>query len=162
MRSVLTVSLALVLVGVVPAWAHASPSTATVAAFAASTWDEFPCEGRETVRWADFRDVPGLENDANAYGATDVEGCAIYLNVLQRMTTLRLCTVLRHEYGHLAGLTHSDDPFDLMYPNQNPSLRDDGEADMVRRNGRFVYVPAYDAQCKAQYPRLRIASRPRA
>lgn len=111
------------------------------------------------VEWEHFRDDARLL-DPYAWGAAltlylpewrTASNCFVLLNLHyapRRWRWSRLCTVMVHEYGHLAGHDHSKDPFNVMYPDQHPSLRDDGEADMARRDGRLRYVPAYFPACR--------------
>lgn len=42
--------------------------------------------------------------------------CTIIVNDSRRMTPGTVCTVVVHEYGHLAGHGHSPDPDNVMHP----------------------------------------------
>ena len=78
----------------------------------AATWNPFE---------VDYAGSPG----ARAWARTFVEQCRIDFNLgLWRDPSWRaaiydppwLCTLVVHEYGHLAGHGHSADPADVMYP----------------------------------------------
>ncbi len=83
------------------------------------------CSGGISATWnpfeVDYAGSPG----ARAWARTFVEQCRIDFNLgLWRDPSWRaaiydppwLCTLVVHEYGHLAGHGHSDDPADVMYP----------------------------------------------
>ena len=55
--------------------------------------------------------------DADVVGGADPIGCSIYLNAeaYARMSKAMVCTLVLHEYGHLAGRPDSDDPRSVMY-----------------------------------------------
>ena len=55
--------------------------------------------------------------DADVIGGADPVGCRIYLNAeaYHRMSKAMVCTLVLHEYGHLAGRPDSDDPESVMY-----------------------------------------------
>src|SRR3954468_15636294 len=55
--------------------------------------------------------------DADVAAGADPVGCRIYLNaaIFSRMSKPMVCTLLLHEYGHLAGRADSDDPSSVMF-----------------------------------------------
>ena len=55
--------------------------------------------------------------DADLVAGADPVGCSIYLNAeaFARMPKAMVCTLVLHEYGHLAGHADSDDPGSVMY-----------------------------------------------
>ena len=55
--------------------------------------------------------------DADVVAGADPVGCSIYLNAAAyaRMPRAMVCTLVLHEYGHLAGHHDSDDPGSVMY-----------------------------------------------
>jgi hypothetical protein len=55
--------------------------------------------------------------DADVVAGADPVGCSIYLNAsaYARMPKAMVCTLVLHEYGHLAGRADSDDPGSVMY-----------------------------------------------
>ena len=55
--------------------------------------------------------------DADVVAGADPVGCSIYLNAeaFARMPKAMVCTLVLHEYGHLAGHADSDDPGSVMY-----------------------------------------------
>jgi hypothetical protein len=83
------------------------------------------CPGGIAATWNPFEvDYPGSPG-ARAWARSFVEQCRIDFNVglwldpAWRMAIYDppwLCTLVVHEYGHLAGNGHSDDPADVMYP----------------------------------------------
>jgi hypothetical protein len=51
----------------------------------------------------------------------DPDNCAIHFNPEARKEPVYvICQTMVHEYGHLAGLGHSSDPANVMYPVQTP------------------------------------------
>src|SRR4051812_10096833 len=55
--------------------------------------------------------------DADVAAGADPVGCRIYFNaaIFRRMSKPMVCTLLLHEYGHLAGRADSDDPSSVMF-----------------------------------------------
>src|SRR3954451_24416256 len=55
--------------------------------------------------------------DADVVAGADPIGCSIYLNAaaFARMPKAMVCSLVLHEYGHLAGHADSDDPGSVMY-----------------------------------------------
>ena len=55
--------------------------------------------------------------DADVVAGADPVGCSIYLNAeaYARMPRAMVCTLILHEYGHLAGHADSDDSSSVMY-----------------------------------------------
>ena len=130
---------------------------------AAAAWGD-PCGGRVRVEVINFRrDARVHGADPLTWGAAVQDGCAngnddgvVMLNSRRTYSRGRLRTVLCHEYGHLAGWrdpvtgdVHSSDPFSLMWPDQFPSLRDDGFQEHLRRDGHWtIRRPYADARCR--------------
>jgi hypothetical protein len=88
---------------------------------AVAYWGVDPCGGQVTIVWTD--QDPDLNATAvwgNAVGdytdALSNDQCQIRFNPEVAFTWPKFCTVMVHEYGHLAGHDHSDDPRDVMYP----------------------------------------------
>ena len=69
--------------------------------------------------------------DADVIGGADPVGCRIYLNAsaFSKMSKGMVCTLVLHEYGHLAGRADNDDPTSVMYRyyvRVDPRCRDAG------------------------------------
>lgn len=86
-------------------------------------WPSSPCYGRHDIRW-----MTGAELDAAfpdsviaIARATMGEPCEVWI-AWDRVDPsgvyrpgIFLCSVLEHEFGHNAGLGHSDDPHSIMH-----------------------------------------------
>lgn len=81
-------------------------------------WHTDPCGGQVTIA---YRAMPPIRNAESVYTTTDGNpasfgDCSITFNSAESWTWPRFCTVMVHEYGHLAGHDHSSDPADVMFP----------------------------------------------
>ena len=83
-------------------------------------WDADPCGGDVALSWATVD--PSWVN-ARAYwsnpigvsGHADANfACSVVFNANAWLPWPRFCSVVAHEYGHLTGHSHSDDPSDVM------------------------------------------------
>lgn len=95
---------------------------------ARATWPDSPCNGRERVAFL----TPDLQNGkltfrgqtGDAFAMMD-GSCRVYISD-EPMSDYTLCTVIVHEFGHLDGQQHSNDPDSIMYPiapnNYKPCL----------------------------------------
>jgi hypothetical protein len=89
-------------------------------AIATEYWGTKPCGGAVTMEWGALDGtVNALStwwNPTSAYGnAGENSQCKVTLNVAQLFDWPELCTVIVHEYGHLAGQQHSTDRNSPMY-----------------------------------------------
>jgi hypothetical protein len=98
----------------------ASDALTTAAhAMAVAHWGVDPCAGQVTVTWAHMG--AGI-NARSTWMSYDVHNpatysqCAISYNLDVDWDWPKLCTVIEHELGHLAGHDHVDDPHDVMSP----------------------------------------------
>jgi hypothetical protein len=129
MRVTLTlpVLVALVVLAVLAPCAHAwtaPPATdegrlAAYLPIARAAWPDSPCAGRETVYLHADDAIDGW--DAAEGHATGGRGSAATCEVWMRsspatFTAARFCGLLVHEFGHLAGYGHTDDPLDVHAP----------------------------------------------
>ena len=101
-------------------WPIDGPALQQARQIAVDHWAINPCNGDVAITWAQLApDENGRAtwvNPFHDYG--DPAGntkCAVALNTRQDWTWPKLCTVLTHEFGHLAGNAHSDDPHNVMY-----------------------------------------------
>jgi hypothetical protein len=84
-------------------------------ATARAPWTGSPCAGREVVAVVPngtLDDVTGVRVSARAF---QDGSCRLALTDRVIHDPVRLCFVLMHEFGHLAGRDHSDNPADVMY-----------------------------------------------
>ncbi len=76
-------------------------------------WPASPCHGRETITWVRSAEM------ADFAGTAYPQQCATTIAWNQVAASdpspAFLCTVLEHEFGHLAGLEHSSDPNNVMF-----------------------------------------------
>jgi hypothetical protein len=109
-------------------WSDADVQKAITTADA--RWPDSPCFGQHHISWLTY-DAMKAEIDAVWPGSTQVntigfgsyEGCQVWI-AWDRIFHFgaygeigMLCTLLEHEFGHNAGMRHSDDPNDVMYPS---------------------------------------------
>jgi hypothetical protein len=93
--------------------------TSTAHALAVARWGVDPCAGQVTVTWTHMG--AGI-NARSTWMSYDVHNpatysqCAISYNLDVDWDWPKLCTVIEHELGHLAGHDHVDDPHDVMSP----------------------------------------------
>jgi hypothetical protein len=89
-------------------------------AIAVAHWGVNPCKGDVTISWAKLDPQTNATstwvNPFQDYGdAKDNSLCSVAFNVRQDWDWPKFCSVFVHEFGHLAGNPHSDDPNDVMY-----------------------------------------------
>ena len=93
--------------------------SSTAHALAVARWGVDPCAGQVTVSWAHMG--PGI-NARSQWMSYDIHNpatysqCSITYNLDVDWDWPKLCTVIEHELGHLAGHDHVDDPHDVMSP----------------------------------------------
>ena len=93
--------------------------SSTAHALAVAHWGVDPCAGQVTVTWAHMG--PGI-NARSQWMSYDIHNpatysqCSITYNLDVDWDWPKLCTVIEHELGHLAGHDHVDDPHDVMSP----------------------------------------------
>jgi Matrixin len=93
--------------------------TSTAHGLAVSRWGVEPCGGQVSVTWAHMG--AGI-NARSQWMSTDIHNpatytqCSITYNLDVDWDWPKLCTVIEHELGHLAGHEHVDDPHDVMSP----------------------------------------------
>jgi hypothetical protein len=119
---------ALLAIAMLPAAAHAATAvpvpagdtlTTTAHALAVARWGIDPCGGQVTVTWAHMG--AGI-NARSQWMSVDVHDpstysqCSITYNLDIDWDWPKLCTVIEHELGHLAGHEHVDDPHNVMSP----------------------------------------------
>jgi hypothetical protein len=125
MRRISLVSLTLVLACALSATAQAwtppptddSGRLARFLPIARAAWPDSPCAGRELVHLAgdtalraEAPFIAGAHEGLNGMAAP--ETCEVWLS--SAMSAQTFCTVLVHEFGHLAGRLHTTEPGDLM------------------------------------------------
>jgi hypothetical protein len=93
--------------------------TSTAHGLAVARWGVDPCGGQVAVTWAHMG--AGI-NARSQWMSVDVHNpatytqCSITYNLDVDWDWPKLCTVIEHELGHLAGHDHVDDPHDVMSP----------------------------------------------
>jgi hypothetical protein len=93
--------------------------TTTAHALAVARWGVEPCAGQVAVTWAHMG--AGI-NARSTWMSVDVHDpstysqCSIAYNLDVDWDWPKLCTVVEHELGHLAGHEHVNDPHDVMSP----------------------------------------------
>jgi hypothetical protein len=119
---------ALLAIAMLPAAAHAATAvpvpaadalTTTAHALAVARWGVDPCGGQVAVTWAHMG--TGI-NARSQWMSVDIHDpstysqCTITYNLDIDWDWPKLCTVIEHELGHLAGHEHVDDPHNVMSP----------------------------------------------
>lgn len=100
-------------------------------AIAAKVWND-PCAGHVTIAY-------GVPAKPSWIGWSDPWSCTVTLSSTVTFTWMPLCSLIVHEYGHLAGFRdptnvadpiHSADPESIMYfyVHTNPDCKDYGAA----------------------------------
>jgi hypothetical protein len=110
------------LIVAVPAAAQQAPDAwmAKARRLADQQWGFDPCQGAITTTWgtlpADQNAVSTWLNQHQDYGdpAHNTQ-CSVTFNTRQDWDWPKFCTIAIHEFGHLAGNPHSDDPNDVMF-----------------------------------------------
>jgi hypothetical protein len=93
--------------------------TSTAHALAVAHWGVDPCSGQVSLTWAHMG--AGI-NARSTWMSYDIHNpatysqCAISYNLDVDWDWPKLCTVIEHELGHLAGHDHVDNPHDVMSP----------------------------------------------
>lgn len=101
-------------------FAVGSPALEQAQAIARAHWGVDPCGGAVEIAWVPLgRYVNAVSSwtvrAADAYAAPELnEDCRIELSTRMPFGWPKLCTVVVHEYGHLAGLRHDEEPGRLM------------------------------------------------
>ena len=93
--------------------------TATAHALAVAHWGVDPCGGQVTVTWAHMGAGINARSQWMSYdihNPATYSQCSITYNLDVDWDWPKLCTVIEHELGHLAGHDHVNDPHDVMSP----------------------------------------------
>jgi hypothetical protein len=102
-----------------PAHATAAPPTPLHRAvtIADARWPDSPCHGHERLQLTATDDGSQAAGE-DMYGFAVPDTCTVYLNWARvRPLSMRLkCRLLMHEFGHLAGREHREDPRSVMFP----------------------------------------------
>lgn len=82
---------------------------------AAAFWGQTPDCGQPSLTSAEL--------PPPVVGFADLADCSIVVDPRRFYFSGAACVVVVHEYGHLIGLGHSDDPTNVMYPVMQQPLR---------------------------------------
>jgi hypothetical protein len=101
-------------------WPVDGPAFQTARAIAVEQWGMDPCHGDVDVSWGKLpieqNAVSTWVNQYQDYGDPAHNTlCGVVFNTKQDWDWPKLCTVFVHEFGHLAGHEHSEDPHDVMF-----------------------------------------------
>jgi hypothetical protein len=78
-----------------------------------------PCGGQVSVTWTHMGDGINARSQwlsTDTHNPATFTSCSISYNLDVDWDWPKLCTVVEHELGHLAGHDHVDDPHDVMSP----------------------------------------------
>jgi hypothetical protein len=138
MRRLLAIAILLCL----PASADAGVKIDRAKAIASSYWGN-PCPSGVSFYWTDWRKV----SDEPISAWARPERCAIHFNRERKMAFPTFCTIVLHEYGHLAGYRNEanvDEPWhDPEHAGTIMAPAFSGDI-VVHRNSRHEYVLADD------------------
>jgi hypothetical protein len=141
-------------------WPATGTAIRTAMGLAAERWGFSPCRGRVTVAWsrldAGLNGESSWANDLDPYlqPSRNTE-CDITLSTAQEWDWPKVCSLVIHEMGHLAGHDHVDDPEDVMYPTY---MRPERECVATPEPGEVPRPAPAPAVAAAPVP----AARPRA
>ena len=101
-------------------WPIDGPAMQQARQLATQHWGMNPCQGDVDISWGQ---LPVAENARSTwtnqfadYGDPEHNTlCDVVFNTRQDWDWPKLCTVFMHEFGHLAGHEHSEDPDDVMF-----------------------------------------------
>jgi hypothetical protein len=88
-------------------------------AMAVSRWGMEPCGGQVSVTWSHMGEGINARSQwlsTDAHNPATFTSCSITYNIDVDWDWPKLCTVVEHELGHLAGHDHVDNPHDVMSP----------------------------------------------
>jgi hypothetical protein len=114
-------------------------------AVADSHWPGSPCYGQHQITWLTGAELDATGLGVHLWGYGDTDECRVWVawDRVDPVGVYRpgvyLCEVLEHEFGHTAGLSHSDNPDDVMYaegPARPPR-------ECVAAFRRLRYVPSF-------------------
>jgi|tagenome__1003787_1003787.scaffolds.fasta_scaffold20566003_2 hypothetical protein len=133
-----------------------SPAEQLAIQIAKTTWNANPCGGAVTVEWGtlgpDINAQSSWSNPTSAYDNPEQNGdCTVTFNPGADFDWKKFCTVMVHEYGHLAGNPHSPDPNDVMAAYYTKPL----QTCVDQTPSQFAPAPAPAAQPAASLARVR-------
>jgi hypothetical protein len=101
-------------------WPAGGTALRTAMGLAAERWGVSPCRGRITVAWGrldrEINATSSWSNDLDPYLQPSRNGdCEVTLSTAAEWDWPKLCSVVLHELGHLAGHDHVGEPDDVMY-----------------------------------------------